>query len=80
VINIHGSASNPIVKLTHRKPPMAEHEPAATPHDHESGRTSVYRSTDLLAKLLRLQARMKREEVRARASGQQSVAESGQSR
>lgn len=49
VLLLSGEPGDPIVKLHHVKQPLREVGPLTLHHDHDTGRTTVYDSTDLLA-------------------------------
>ena len=48
VILLWGDAGDPLVELSHAKPPVAEVGPLTLAHDHARGRTVVHDVTDLL--------------------------------
>ncbi|MFE1104123.1 AAA family ATPase [Nocardiopsis alba] len=52
VVFLSGSAGDPVVKLTHLKQPSEEVGPFQILHDHDTGTSALYDSTDLLALVL----------------------------
>lgn len=52
VVFLSGAAGDPVVKFTHLKQPSEEVGPFQILHDHDTGTSSLYDSTDLLALVL----------------------------
>ena len=51
VVMLWGEAGDPVVELLHLKQPVADVGPLKILHDHETGTSTVYESTDLFALL-----------------------------